>query len=137
MSTMPDGLRNRMIRQSQVLNEHVSEKRIVGALCVVTLAARAYPRHITRYTTRDAIEQAARDNMIYCQHIVLTAIGALSFFSQSLGLAHSINRPFIVRVSSQHFAHRLYSLYRHLNPATVAYKAGAYRTRSMPPPVND
>src|SRR5436305_1074376 len=120
MSTMPDGLRNGMLSQTQVPNEHVAEKRIVGALCVVTLLTCTYLRHVTRYTAPDAIEQAAWDNMIYCQHIAMTAIGALSLFSQSLGLAHSINRPFIVRWSSQRFAHRLCSLYRQLNPAAVA-----------------
>ncbi len=94
MSTMPDGLRNGVLHQTQVPNEHVAEKRIVDALCVVTLAACAYLRHVTRYTTCNTIEQAAWNNMIYRQHIVLTAIGALSLFSQSLVLAHSINRRF-------------------------------------------
>ena len=94
MSTMPDDLRNWVLRQAQVPNEHVAEKRIIGALCYVTMAACTYLRHVTRYTARDAIEQAAWDNMIYCQYIVLTAISALALFSQSLGLAHSTNRPF-------------------------------------------
>ena len=60
MSTMPDGLRNGVLRQAQVPNEHVTEKRIVGALCVVTLAACTYLRHVTRYTARDAIEFVLR-----------------------------------------------------------------------------
>ena len=136
MSTMPDGLRSGVFRQAQVPNEHVAEKRIVGTLFDVTLAACAYPRHVARYTTHDTIEEAAWNNMIYCQYIVLTAIGALSLFAQSLGLAHSINRPFIVCGSNQRLAHRPYSLYRQLNPTALTYKVGAYRTRSMPPPLN-
>jgi len=90
---MPDGLRNGVLRQAHVPNEHVAEKCIVSTLRNITLAACAYSRHITRYTTCNTIEQAAWNNMIYRQYIVLTAIGALSLFPQSLGLAHSIHRP--------------------------------------------
>ena len=82
MSTMPDGLRNGVLYKTRVPNEHVAKKRIVGTLCVVTLVACAYLRHVIRYTTRDAIEQAAWDNMIYCQYIMLAATGALSLFSR-------------------------------------------------------
>lgn len=81
MSTMPDDLRNWVLRQAQVPNEHVAEKRIVGALRVVTLAACTNLRHVTRYTARNAIEQAAWDNMINCQYIVLPTIGALFLVS--------------------------------------------------------
>jgi hypothetical protein len=82
MSPMPDVLRNGVLRQARIPNEHVAKKRIVGTLCVVTLVACAYLRHVTRDTTRDAIEQAAWDNMIYCQYVVLTAIGALPHISR-------------------------------------------------------
>jgi hypothetical protein len=85
-----------VLHQTQVPNEHIAKKRIIGTLRVVALTACLYLRRITRYTTRDTIEQAAWDNMIYCQYIVLTAVGALSLFSRSLVLAHSINRPLIV-----------------------------------------
>jgi len=83
-----------VLRQAQVPNEHVAEKRIVSALCVVTAATCAYLWHVTRYTTRDTIEQAAWNNMINRQYIMLTAISTLSRLSQPLGLAHSINRPY-------------------------------------------
>src|SRR5437879_4676955 len=109
MSTIPDGLCNGVLRQARVPNEHVAEKRIVGALCVVTLAAYTYPRHVTRYTTHDTIEQAAWDDMIYSQHVVPTAIGALLPFSQSLVLVHSntvLEQPAAVEV----FAHYIRSL---------------------------
>src|SRR6266851_1227413 len=61
MSTMPDILRNGILRQAHIPNEDVAEKRIVGALCIVTLVACTHSRH----ATSAPIEQAAWDNMIY------------------------------------------------------------------------
>jgi hypothetical protein len=87
---MPNRLSNRVLHKTQVPNEYVAEKLVIGALCVVTLPAGTNLRHGIRYAVRDAIKQAAWNDMIYCLHVMPTAIGTLPRLSHPLALAHSI-----------------------------------------------
>lgn len=93
MSAVQDALRNRVFYDARIPDEHVAEKCVVGALSIITSVADVYSWYIPRHATRSSIEQAARDNMLYCQYGMLAAIGTLSLYWWSFVLAHFIHHP--------------------------------------------
>lgn len=72
-----------------VPDEDVAEKSIIGTLGDITRTAGTHPRCISRDAALYAVKQAARDDVIYSQDSLLTAVGARSPLLQLPILAHT------------------------------------------------